>query len=142
MGAYESSGRTYFRWCNSITRGAMAKMTSNAAGFQDPTSGRNPSFADVPSGSTFFDYVERLVMHGAIAEWPPKSLPGACGSSTLSCFYTGYSTLRADAIVHVFWPATPTTWASILQPRVAEQILRSRACTYRLVCQTPARLME
>ena len=40
-----------FRPGNDITRGQIAKMVSNAAGFQEPISGQ--SFEDVPTGSPF-----------------------------------------------------------------------------------------
>ncbi len=52
----------YFRPNSSITRGQAAKIVSEAAGFNDAVSGQ--TFEDVPSGSTFYEYVERLFREG------------------------------------------------------------------------------
>jgi hypothetical protein len=47
---------------NDITRGQIAKMVSNAAGFQEPVSGQ--TFEDVPVGSSFYEFIERLYTRG------------------------------------------------------------------------------
>src|SRR5688500_13231891 len=51
-----------FRPNNQVTRGQLAKMVSNAAGFtEDP----NPQiFTDVPPGHTFYDFINRLTRRG------------------------------------------------------------------------------
>jgi hypothetical protein len=51
-----------FRPGNDVTRGQIAKMVSNAAGFQEPVSGQ--SFEDVPVGSPFYLFIERLYTRG------------------------------------------------------------------------------
>jgi hypothetical protein len=51
-----------FRPGNDITRGQIAKMVSNAAGFQEPVTGQ--SFEDVPEGSPFYAFIERLFRRG------------------------------------------------------------------------------
>jgi hypothetical protein len=51
-----------FRPNNDITRGQIAKMVSNAAGFTEPVSGQ--TFEDVPTGSPFYEFIERLVGRG------------------------------------------------------------------------------
>ncbi len=43
---------------NSSTRGQISKIVSLAAGFNDPVSGQ--TFEDVPPGSTFYTYTERM----------------------------------------------------------------------------------
>ena len=51
-----------FRPNNQVTRGQLAKMVSNAAGFNEPVSGQ--TFADVPPTHTFYEFVERLTVRG------------------------------------------------------------------------------
>ena len=51
-----------FRPNNNITRGQIAKMVSNSAGFNDPVDGQ--SYEDVPFGSPFYVFIERLSQRG------------------------------------------------------------------------------
>jgi hypothetical protein len=51
-----------FRPGNDITRGQIAKMVANAAGFQEPVSGQ--TYEDVPLSHTFYDFIERLSQRG------------------------------------------------------------------------------
>lgn len=53
-----------FRPGNDVTRGQLAKIVSNAAGWGEPVSGQ--TFSDVAPGSTFYEYIERAAAHGAI----------------------------------------------------------------------------
>jgi hypothetical protein len=57
-----------FRPFNDITRGQIAKIVSNAAGFdEDP----GPQiYEDVPSGSPFYQWINRLSMRGHIGGYP------------------------------------------------------------------------
>jgi hypothetical protein len=48
-----------------VTRGQLAKIVANAAGFNEAVSGE--TFSDVLSGSTFYQYVERMVRRGVIS---------------------------------------------------------------------------
>jgi hypothetical protein len=66
----------YFRTNNSATRGQIAKIVSNAVGFHDPVSGQ--TFQDVPPGSTFYDYVQRLASRGIMQGY-------ACGGQSEPC---------------------------------------------------------
>ena len=52
----------YFRPNNNATRGQIAKIDANAAGYLDPPVGQ--SFEDVPAGSTFYTYTQRLTSRG------------------------------------------------------------------------------
>jgi hypothetical protein len=65
LGGY---GDGTFRPNNSVTRGQIAKIVSNAAGFDDipPTQ----TFADVPASHTFYLFVERLSSRGVITGYP------------------------------------------------------------------------
>jgi hypothetical protein len=51
-----------FRPQNDITRGQIAKMVSNAAGFVEPPGAQ--IYEDVPVGSPFYDFIQRLTNRG------------------------------------------------------------------------------
>ncbi|HEX8221949.1 MAG TPA: S-layer homology domain-containing protein, partial [Chloroflexia bacterium] len=54
-----------FRPHNNVTRGQASKMLANSAGFDEPVSGQ--TFSDVPPGSPFYTYIERLAGRGHIS---------------------------------------------------------------------------
>jgi hypothetical protein len=60
--------RPYFRPNNSSTRGQISKIVSNAAGFSDPPGAQ--IFEDVPPGSTFYDFIQRLASRGVMQGYP------------------------------------------------------------------------
>jgi hypothetical protein len=60
------ANRPYFRPYNNVTRGQLAKIASNAAGFDDTPVPGNYTFADVPPSDPFFVYIERLSRRGII----------------------------------------------------------------------------
>jgi plastocyanin len=62
-----------FRPFNDITRGQIAKIVSNAAGFsEDP----GPQiYEDVPTGSPFYRWINRLSMRGHIGGYPCGLVP-------------------------------------------------------------------
>ncbi len=88
---------------NNITRGQMSKLVSNASEYSDNTSGRTPSYFDVPTIDTFFTYIERLVMHAVNAQYPPHA-PKApiCGSTAEPCFFPYENAPRIDAVMHIY----------------------------------------
>jgi hypothetical protein len=72
----------YFRPNSSVTRGQLAKIVSQAAGFNEQITVQ--TFQDVAAGSTFFNYVGRLATRGIMAGYtcgnpepcvPPRNLP-------------------------------------------------------------------
>jgi N-acetylneuraminic acid mutarotase len=66
----------YFRPGANATRGQISKIVSNAAGFNEPVSGQ--TFEDVPPGSTFYDFIERLASRGVMSGYP-------CGGAGEPC---------------------------------------------------------
>jgi hypothetical protein len=72
-----------FRPNNPVTRGQLSKIVSNSAGYSETHS--ETTFQDVPVGSTFYQFIERLASRGFIAGYPcggtgepcvpPSSLP-------------------------------------------------------------------
>jgi hypothetical protein len=63
-----------FRPNRLVTRGQLSKIVSNAAGFGDPVAGQ--TFEDVPPGSTFYTYTERLAVRGIIGGYACGGSPG------------------------------------------------------------------
>lgn len=73
LGGY---GDGTFRPGDNVTRGQLSKIVANAANFNEPVSGQ--SFSDVPPGSTFYLYVERMARRGYIGGYPDDTFrPGA-----------------------------------------------------------------
>jgi hypothetical protein len=66
----------YFRPNADTTRGQIAKIVSSAEGFSDPPAGQ--SFQDVPPGSTFYTWVQRLAVHSVMSGYP-------CGGAGEPC---------------------------------------------------------
>jgi hypothetical protein len=69
-----------FRPNNNITRGQIAKVVSNAAGFNEPMTGQ--TFEDVPPGATFYDFIERLASRGVMSGY-------RCGGAGEACVPPG-----------------------------------------------------
>jgi hypothetical protein len=62
-----------FRPGNNITRGQIAKMVSNSAGFSEDAGPQ--IYEDVPVGSPFYDWVNRLSMRGHMGGYPCGLVP-------------------------------------------------------------------
>ena len=65
-----------FRPNNQVTRGQLSKIVSNSAGFSDYFTVQ--TFEDVPVGSTFYDFIERLADLSIISGYP-------CGGAGEPC---------------------------------------------------------
>jgi uncharacterized delta-60 repeat protein len=65
---------------NPVTRGQLSKIVSNAAGYSENQA--NQSFEDVPVGSTFHQFIERLSLRGHISGY-------ACGGAGEPCVPPG-----------------------------------------------------
>jgi hypothetical protein len=64
----DPQNRPYFRPAASITRGQLTKMVSLAFNFTEAVSGQ--TFDDVPPGSVFYTYTERLSTRGIVGGYP------------------------------------------------------------------------
>jgi hypothetical protein len=64
----------YFRPNAYVTRGQLAKIVSESAGFAEVVPPSQQTFADVPYGSTFWEWVERLASREVMAGY-------ACGQN-------------------------------------------------------------
>jgi hypothetical protein len=104
--------RPYFRPNANSTRGQISKIVSEARAFTDPPSGQ--SFQDVPPGSTFYTWVQRLSMHGIMSGYACGGPGEPCGPGNLPYFRPGNNATRAQTskIVSNTWfpgcgPAEP-----------------------------------
>lgn len=100
----------YFRPGASATRGQIAKIVSNTAGFSDPETSQ--TFQDVPLDNTFYLYVERLAQRGVINGYPCGGPGEPCGLGNLPYFRYSNLVLRGQAakiISYVFFPACQQT---------------------------------
>jgi hypothetical protein len=70
------SNRPYFRPNNNLTRGQLAKIAAQAAGFTETPTGQ--AFEDVPPGSTFYPWIEPLAGRGIIGGYPCGGLGEPC----------------------------------------------------------------
>jgi hypothetical protein len=59
-----------FRPNDNVTRGQAAKILAESVGYTDPIPPTQQTFNDVPPGSTFWLYIERVALHGAINGYP------------------------------------------------------------------------
>jgi hypothetical protein len=73
-----------FRPNGLVTRGQLAKMVSNAAGFSDEPGAQ--IFEDVPVGSAFYTFIQRLASRGTFSGYPCGGPGEACGSQSRPYF--------------------------------------------------------
>ena len=73
----DPNNNPYFRPNNNVTRGQIAKIVSNSAGFNDPPTGQ--TFEDVLPGSTFYDFIERLASRTIMSGYPCGGPGEPCG---------------------------------------------------------------
>lgn len=69
----DQNSSPYFRYNNPITRGQISKLVSNAAGFSDDSGVQ--IFEDIPVGSPFYAYVNRLVHRSVMGGYPCEAQP-------------------------------------------------------------------
>jgi hypothetical protein len=86
--------RPVFRPFNDVTRGQLAKIVVQAAGWpiQNPPS---PTFSDVPHGSTFYTFVETAVQRGILTGYTCGS-PEPCDPQRRPVFRPGNPATRGQ----------------------------------------------
>lgn len=87
-------GSPCFRPNDNITRGQIAKIISNAAGYTDAIPSNQRSFEDVPSSSPFWLFIERVYNHGAIAGYDCDGTNGE--PTTGKCYRPGNNLTRGQ----------------------------------------------
>jgi hypothetical protein len=99
-----------FRWTADVTRGQVAKIIANAAGLDNAVS--EQTFTDVPPGSPFYLYIERLAATGAVGGYDtvancPTGVP--CFRPELAVTRGQLAKIDANAAGYAeFPPAFPT----------------------------------
>jgi S-layer family protein len=87
-------GDNTFRPNNSVTRGQLAKIVSNAAGFEaDPGS---QVFEDVPPGNTFYTWINRLSNHAIMGGYACGGEGEPCGTDNKPYFRTNNNATRGQ----------------------------------------------
>jgi hypothetical protein len=69
----DAQNNPYFRWGSNVTRGQIAKMVSESAGFSEDPGPQK--FEDVPPGDAFYETVNRLTNRGYIGGYSCGQLP-------------------------------------------------------------------
>ena len=87
---------SYFRPGDNVTRGQAAKIISNAAGYTDAIPNTQQTFADVPTGSTFWLFIERVYEHGAISGYACGGAGEPCDAQNRGYFRPGAKLTRAQ----------------------------------------------
>jgi hypothetical protein len=83
-----------FRPNNPVTRGQLAKIVSNAAGFGDDPG--PPIYEDVPTQQTFYIWINRLSHRGIMSGYPCGGPGEPCGPLRLPYFRPGAEATRGQ----------------------------------------------
>lgn len=81
---------------NNVTRGQLAKIVSNSAGWDDTIAPSMQTFEDVPFGSTFWEYIERMAMRGVIGGYACGGSGEPCGTPALPYYRPGNPATRGQ----------------------------------------------
>jgi len=104
-----SNDLPYFRPNANITRGQIAKIDANAAGFNETPGPQQ--YEDVLPGSTFFDFIWRLSDRGLVNGYPCGGAGEPCGPSNLPYFRPSANATRGQAskiVSSTFFPDCQT----------------------------------
>ncbi len=105
------ANRSYFRPNNNVTRGQLAKIDANAAGYTATPTGQ--TFEDVAPGSTFYLPIERIAGQGIINGYPCGSPGEPCVAPTNRPYFRPNNSVTrgqtAKIVANTFFPncATP-----------------------------------
>jgi hypothetical protein len=91
LGGYDDGT---FRPNNQLTRGQLAKIVANSAGFDDTPTGQ--TFEDVPGGHTFYIYIERMALHAVISGYQCGGEGEPCGPENKPYFRPDTSATRGQ----------------------------------------------
>jgi hypothetical protein len=92
-----SNDDPYYRPNNPLTRGQLAKIVSESAGFSEVVPPSQWTFTDVPYGSTFWVWVERLANRDVMAGYPCGQNPNEpCDSENRPYFRPGAGATRGQ----------------------------------------------
>lgn len=108
----DDQSRPYFRPNSPVTRGQASKIISEAAQIVDPQANTQQAYADVPYGSPFWVYIERLSTRGIVGGYQCGSSPSElCDSANRPYFRPGSAVSRGQAaklVANTFLPCCDT----------------------------------
>lgn len=99
------AARPYFRPAANASRGQLSKIVSNAAGFTGDVIGQY--YTDVPDGSPFYLYVQRLTAAGAMSGYPCGGPDEPCDAQSRTYFRPNADVTRGQAskiVSNTFFP--------------------------------------
>lgn len=100
----------YFRPVGTASRGQISKIAANAAELNDPPGGR--IYADVPEGSPFYDFAQRLSQAGVMSGYQCGSASEPCDAQDRPYFRPGKEATRgqvAKIVSNTFFPGETST---------------------------------
>jgi carboxypeptidase T len=101
-----------FRPYNNTTRGQMAKIISNAVGYNDEIPPDQQTYEDVPPTHTFWLYIERITLHHAAAGYPCGEPSEPCGPENRPYFRPFANITRGQlskiVVIAMGWPLVST----------------------------------
>ncbi|HET6312637.1 MAG TPA: PHB depolymerase family esterase [Chloroflexia bacterium] len=83
-----------FKPGSNVTRGQLSKIVANAAGFNEQVGGQ--TFEDVPPGSTYHPFIERMAARHIIGGYPCGGPGEACGEGDRPYFRPNASASRGQ----------------------------------------------
>ncbi len=103
----------YYRPGTSVTRSQVSKIVAEAAGLTDPVPSTQQTFADVPPGSTFYLYIERLASRGVINGYPCGGPFEPCVAPTNRPYFRPGNSVTRGQLAKIVtgaagWTETPT----------------------------------
>jgi amidase len=96
----------YFHPTGKATRGQTGKIVSEAAGFQELPTGQ--TFEDVPPGSTFYPYIQRLASRGIMSGYQCGNPEPCVPPNNRPYFRSGSNVTRGQTtkiVANAFFPA-------------------------------------
>jgi hypothetical protein len=103
--ACDEENRPYFRPSAPASRGQLSKIVSNTADYtEDPG---EQIFSDVPAGSPFYYFINRLATRGVISGYPCGGAGETCDGSNRPYFRPNFNVTRGQAakiVANTFFP--------------------------------------
>src|SRR5690349_19121150 len=99
--------RPYFRPGGGLTRGQLAKIDAQAAGYADPVPTTQQTFADVPPGQPFWLWIERVAARTIISGYACGGPGEPCDPAQRPYFRPGAGVTRgqtAKVVSNTFFP--------------------------------------
>lgn len=105
----DEQSRPYFRPVASATRGQISKIVANGASFTEQPG--DQIYEDVPPGSPFYDYINRLSRRGVMSGYPCGSVGEPCGQDGKPYFRPNKLATRGQTskiVANTFFPNCET----------------------------------